>query len=215
MKSVRAVGIDGSAKRWAIVSLVNSRFSRATLVESLTPPPAICTGADALGIDIPLSSPKTGKRWAESEARRLLPGRSSSVFSTPPADVLAEPTYQDALDLARRAYGYGISAQAYSLRHAIADARSSGLVLHEVHPELTFAHMNGGGLASKKSWTGMQQRLGLLARNEIVLPPELGPAGKIPPDDLIDACAAAWTAERIATGKADRVGDESGGYIWI
>lgn len=213
---VKVVGIDGSAKRWAIVSLVDGRFAEASIAESLTPPPVICSEALTIGIDIPLTSPDTGKRSAESEARRLLTGRSSSVFSTPPADVLAEPTYQEALALARRVYGYGISAQAYALRHAIADARLSGLHLHEVHPELSFTRMNGGpGLAKKKSWAGLQQRLELLSREGIVLPADPGPVGQVPPDDLLDACAAAWTAGRIASGQAENVGDESGGYIWI
>lgn len=213
---MKAVGIDGSSKRWAVVAIVDGRFVEAQLLASLSHVPEICFEAEAIGIDIPLASPTEGRRSAETEARRLLPGRSSSVFSTPPADVLAEPTYQTALDRSRRLYGFGISAQAYALRHAIADARSSPLSLHEVHPELTFSHMNESrALAPKKSWNGVQQRLGLLEQAGIVLPTDLGAVGKIPPDDLIDACAAAWTAGRIATGKADRVGDESGGYIWI
>ncbi len=213
---MRVVGVDGSAKRWAVVALVDGRFAEAAVVASLTPPLAIFDEAVAIGIDIPLTSPTTGRRSAEFEARRLLTGRSSSVFSTPPADVLAEPTYQEALTLSRRAYGYGISAQAYALRHAIADARASGFELHEVHPELSFARMNGGpGLARKKSWSGMQQRIELLGREGIVLPPDLGPVGQLPTDDLLDACAAAWTAGRIGSGQAETVGDESGGYIWI
>ena len=213
---VKVVGIDGSAKRWAIVSLVDGRFAEAAVVTSLTGARPIFAKADAIGIDIPLTSPTEGKRSAESEARRMLTGRSSSVFSTPPADVLAEPTYREALALARRTYGYGISAQAYALRHAIADARASGLPLHEVHPELSFTRMNGGpSLAKKKSWAGMQQRLELLKRVGIVLPADLGPVGQLPTDDLLDACAAAWTAGRIASGQAETVGDESGGYIWI
>ncbi len=217
MEFEKAVGIDGSATRWAVVALVDGRFVEAAVVTSLTRALPILAKADAIGIDIPLTSPTEGKRSAESEARRILTGRSSSVFSTPPADVLAEPTYQEALALARRLYGYGISAQAYALRHAIADARASGLRLHEVHPELSFARMNGGpGLAKKKSWAGMQQRLALLRTEGIVLPPDgLGPVGQLPTDDLLDACAAAWTAGRIASGQAETVGDKSGGYIWI
>lgn len=213
---MRVLGVDGSATRWAVVALVDGRYAEAAVVASLTTPPPIFDEADAIGIDIPLTSPDTGSRSAESEARRLLTGRSSSVFSTPPADVLAEPTYQAALAKARSKYGYGISAQAFALRHAIADARASGLRLHEVHPELSFARMNcGPGLAKKKSWAGMQQRLELLRTEGIVLPPDLGPVGQLPTDDLLDACAAAWTAGRIASGHAETVGDESGGYIWI
>ncbi|MDH5423114.1 MAG: DUF429 domain-containing protein [Acidimicrobiia bacterium] len=213
---MKAIGIDASATRWALVALVNGQFSEAVVVASLTQHLDLLDEADAIGIDIPLTSPIKGTRKAESEARRRLTGRSSSVFSTPPADVLAEPTYQAALAKARSKYGYGISAQAFALRHAITDAHSSGLELHEVHPELSFARMNGGpGLARKKSWAGMQHRIQLLRREGIVLPPDPGPVGQLPTDDLLDACAAAWTAHRIAGGTADTVGDKSGGYIWI
>ena len=213
---MKVVGIDGSSTRWAVVALVDGRFAEAAVVTSLTPAHPIFAESDAIGIDIPLTTPTEGKRSAESAARRILTGRSSSVFSTPPADVLAEPTYQEALALARQTYGYGISAQAYALRHAITDERSSGLPLHEVHPELSFTRMNDGPeLAKKKSWAGMHQRQELLSQAGIVLPSDLGPVGQLATDDLLDACAAAWTAGRIASGQAETVGDESGGYIWV
>jgi hypothetical protein len=35
------------------------------------------------------------------------------------------------------------------------------------------------------------------------LPDQLEDAGTVPPDDLLDAAAAAWTAWRVATGKAE------------
>jgi predicted RNase H-like nuclease len=213
---LKAVGIDGSAKRWAIVALESGRFVAATVSAALTPSPPICDGATAIGIDIPLTTPTEGRRSAESLARGRLPGRSSSVFSTPPVDILDEATYQEALDRARRVYGYGISAQAYALRRAIFDARASQLALHEVHPELSFSEMNSGHrLASKKSWSGMRQRLDLLADQGITIPASVGTAGDVPTDDLLDACAAAWSADRIGRGSAEKIGDEAGGYIWI
>ena len=160
------------------------------MCEALTPSPPICDGATAIGIDIPLTTPMEGRRSAESLARGLLPGRSSSVFSTPPADVLAEATYQAALHRARQVYGYGISAQAYALRRAIVDARDSQLALHEVHPELSFSVMNSGHhLASKKSWTGMRQRLDLLTGHGITIPADVGTAGGSPP-------TTSWTPAR-------------------
>nr|WP_246594095.1 DUF429 domain-containing protein [Streptomyces auratus] len=36
----------------------------------------------------------------------------------------------------------------------------------------------------------------------MVLPDDLGDAGRTPPDDVLDAAAAAWTADRIARGRA-------------
>ncbi|MFI6764988.1 DUF429 domain-containing protein [Streptomyces sp. NPDC050355] len=37
------------------------------------------------------------------------------------------------------------------------------------------------------------------------LPDDLGDAGRTPPDDVLDAAAAAWTAHRIACGRARSV----------
>ena len=45
----------------------------------------------------------------------------------------------------------------------------------------------------------------LLARHGIQLPDHLGDAGEAGPDDVLDAAAAAWSAQRIATGHASRL----------
>lgn len=60
---------------------------------------------------------------------------------------------------------------------------------------------------SEASWNGMHRRFTLLAAHGIELPLYLGQTGRVRPDDLIDACAVAWTAGRIATGEARRLGD--------
>jgi predicted RNase H-like nuclease len=53
------------------------------------------------------------------------------------------------------------------------------------------------------------RRIALLAAADppIVLPAELGPAGAVPIDDLLDAAAAAWSARRCALGTALAFGD--------
>ena len=56
--------------------------------------------------------------------------------------------------------------------------------------------------ANKKTWAGQMVRRRLLERHGIELPDDLGPVGVVPPDDVIDAAAAAWSAARIASGKA-------------
>jgi predicted RNase H-like nuclease len=45
------------------------------------------------------------------------------------------------------------------------------------------------------------RRLALAAAG-IVVPDELGEAGTVPVDDVLDAAAAAWTADRIGRGEA-------------
>jgi predicted RNase H-like nuclease len=53
----------------------------------------------------------------------------------------------------------------------------------------------------KKTAGGVYERLGLLRRHGID-PDELGEAAVAPIDDVLDAAAAAWSANRIATGEA-------------
>lgn len=57
-------------------------------------------------------------------------------------------------------------------------------------------------LARKKSWAGQMARRSLLAGAGIVRPNDLGDAGRTPPDGVLDAVATAWTAHRIALGRA-------------
>ena len=73
-----------------------------------------------------------------------------------------------------------------------------------MHPELSFAALNGGTVvaAGKKTWNGQMTRRALLARTGIRLPDELAGAGVVPADDILDAAAVAWSAARIAAGAA-------------
>jgi predicted RNase H-like nuclease len=73
----------------------------------------------------------------------------------------------------------------------------------EVHPEVSFAAMNGGHpLASpKRRSAGREERLALV-RSLHPDPLALLPAGAVAKDDLLDAFAALWSAKRIAAGVA-------------
>jgi predicted RNase H-like nuclease len=77
----------------------------------------------------------------------------------------------------------------------------------EVHPELCFLRMNNGQPMSlgKRTPEGMTARKELLIRNGFaaIVTPALGSriAG-VAKDDVLDACAACWTARRIALGVA-------------
>jgi predicted RNase H-like nuclease len=72
-----------------------------------------------------------------------------------------------------------------------------------VHPEVSFRALGGRPLpASKRTWAGQAARRGLLEGAGIRLPDQLGRAGVAAPDDVLDAAAAAWSAHRIADGRA-------------
>ena len=158
----------------------------------------------AAAIDIPLGLSVTGERAADVLARRRLPGRSSTIFNAPPRSCLAAGVdYQRANDLSRRHGAKGLSRQSFGLLAKIREVddfwRSSACPLYEVHPELSFARLNGGvPLSSKKSWAGVVARRELLLVRGIVLDEFRGPpASRVAADDVLDAEVCAWTASRI------------------
>jgi predicted RNase H-like nuclease len=74
--------------------------------------------------------------------------------------------------------------------------------VREVHPEVSFAEMLGRpARASKKTWSGMRERLEPLQRAGIAVE-GLSGTGAAGVDDVLDAAAAAWTAARILRGEA-------------
>jgi predicted RNase H-like nuclease len=108
---------------------------------------------------------------------------------------------------------YGLPRQTWGLHVKLREANeclaTKKYPLHEVHPEVSFAAMNGQPLKhSKISWTGHITRRALLTEHGIELPDQLGKAGKASLDDVLDAAAAAWSAHRIATGHASRLPTE-------
>ena len=122
-----------------------------------------------VGIDIPIGLPDSTVRQADVLARRALPGRASSVFTTltRPAYLAADRAAADAVN--RGLSGQGVGAQAFALRAKILEVdawlRSRPTVeVVEVHPEVSFATMTGGPLPGKRTPEGQQARLDALAR---------------------------------------------------
>jgi predicted RNase H-like nuclease len=183
---VRALGLDKTRRGWAAVTVVDGEFGGCRVLASL----ADVGEADRVAVDMPMWHPTTGERRAsELAARRLLGRRASTVFLTPPVDALARDW-----EHARR---HGVSKQMWYLAPAIVEVmahRRPDWI--ETHPELVFASLAGSPLPSKKTWAGIVQRRRLLAEVGISIPDELGPAGGIPADDVLDAAACALVASR-------------------
>jgi hypothetical protein len=76
-----------------------------------------------------------------------------------------------------------------------------------VHPELAFRALEPGVRDRKGSARGTVQRLrALRAVMEVEAALDDAPAG-IPVVDALDACAAAWSAQRLADRRGECVGD--------
>jgi predicted RNase H-like nuclease len=140
-------------------------------------------GIQVVGIDIPIGLPDASTRQADALARKALPGKASSVFTTLTRAAYAEDTRAEADTVNRALTGQGVGAQAFALRTKILEVdawiRSRPTVtVVEVHPELSFAVMAGAPLlAGKKTDDGRRERLGALRAAGLASPSVLGRPG--------------------------------------
>ncbi len=210
---MRVVGVDGFSRGWVAVLSDGGAFAGAETFPSIGPLVQWSGDAVVIGIDIPIGLPDAGVRAADSLARRRVGGaRSSSVFPCPPRVVLEAPDYTTARRIAQDTWGRGVSAQSYALRHRTLEVDAllgDDARLFEVHPEVSFRAMAGAPMRfAKKTWNGQMERRAALAGTGMELPDALpDQVGRVPPDDLLDAAAVAWSAARIAAGSARSLPD--------
>jgi threonine dehydratase len=209
-------GVDGCRAGW-IVALRNitSGELRSRLISRIAEIDRLPEKPQCIAIDMPMGFAEVackGGRECEREARALLPGKSSSVFSLPCRSALAAVDYKQALKL-NRASGpdkVGLSKQGFHLFDKLRDldswitpAKQKRCI--EAHPELAYAFLNGKPVLSRKRQPdGRVERLRLLRKAGIAVPKamlETRPSG-CAIDDLLDAVVLTRTAERHLRGAA-------------
>lgn len=173
-----------------------------------------CEGLSILAVDMPIGFVDVPRppRACEAEARKLLPGKASSVFPTPCRPILAFTTHAEA-NAASRRLGIGINQQTFhlfpkmrELDELLRTRPHLQRIVYEAHPELAFARMNGGRpvLSKKRRPDGYDERRRLLTRHGFPCPVDrLSGAAR---DDILDAIAVCRTAALIAEGSATRLG---------
>jgi len=210
-------GADGCRNGWVLVTKelssgrVNCRLCSSTRDLFYGEPVP-----DILGLDIPIGLPDSGARLCDREARkRLGPGRGSSVFPAPIRCLLEARSYAEACDLRFEAEHKKISRQAWGILPKIREVdealRADPALqqrVREVHPEISFLLLAGGRPLDhgKKTRLGQEERLRMLE-------PHFGQylqravakrhAMRCTLDDILDAFAVCWTAERISSGLAE------------
>lgn len=210
-------GVDGFKSQWCVVlqNLTTGEL-KVQFVPTFARLLSMKENPKVIAVDIPIGLPDyaiPGGRACEREARRMLGKRASSVFSAVGRAVLDHPSRPEADRASRAAGGLGVGAQAWGLAAKLREADAAispehQSVVHEVHPEVSFWAMNDRVPMpfGKKSADGERARQAVLTRAgfapEFIA--EMGSPLRIGRDDFLDACAAAWTARRIATGVADR-----------
>lgn len=211
------LGIDACVAGW--VGVLLSPDGRVTVhvsaaIDTLVQHVRESADPAVVAIDIPIGLPDSGGREADALVRKALPGRTSSVFSTLTRTAYQADTYAEGREanLEATAGASSASAQAWALGPKIlqvdAWVRSApGAAVIEVHPELCFARMVGEPvLVAKKTPEGAALRREALARAGIAAPAWFSGSG-FAEDDLLDACAAAWTAARHADGRTESFPD--------
>lgn len=159
-----------------------------------------------VAVDVPVGLPDDSRRAADGELRRLLGPQAATVLSTPVREALYAPSYGEANRINRERQGAGVSRQAYDVRRQIMEVDAWLRKDHdhrvvEVSSEASLAQAAGDPLASRRtSAEGAHERREVLARVGIYVPTTV-PHG-IATEDLIAACAAAWSAHRVKSGQA-------------
>ncbi|MEO7130290.1 MAG: DUF429 domain-containing protein [Dermatophilaceae bacterium] len=214
--TVPVLGVDACAAGW-VGAILEPGAARPRIVVADTIAVLVETVREWLdiqvvGIDIPIGLPDDSTRQADALARDALPGKAASVFPTLTRRAYATPNRAAADEVNRSLSGQGVGAQAFALRDKIVEVDTwvrsrPTLSVIEVHPELSFATMSGAPLApKKKSEQGRAARLAALAAVGIASPSTLSGTGYAA-DDVLDACAVAWTAARHGSGLARSLPD--------
>lgn len=204
-------GADGCRTGWVVCRRDTDGTFDIRVVKALAD---ACEGLSILAVDMPIGLvdvPRPG-RACEGDARRLLPGKTSSVFPTPCRPALACTSYARANATSKK-LGVGLTQQTFHLFPKMREVdellRGSARlrrIVHEAHPELAFARMNGGRpvLSKKRQPNGYAERRRLLAQRGFKTKVDrLSGAAR---DDILDAIACCRTATLIAAGTATRLG---------
>ena len=208
--------VDGWRGRWVGALLTGRRVELLVLddVDAVLAVP----DAELVAIDMPIGLSETGRRVCDDDARRLLARAGSSVFPAPLRQVLGAVDYADACRISVEASasatqaGKALSKQAWNLvpaikqlDNALGDPPPERVV--EVHPELAFRAIDRRVSDPKVTARGTMQRLAAL-RSVMDVEQALTDAPPlVPMVDALDACAAAWSAQRLADGRGECLGD--------
>jgi predicted RNase H-like nuclease len=221
-------GADGCRAGWIVVfRSIDGQVHRARLARSLVDVFTAPEQPKIVAVDIPiglLSISRPGGRIADRACRKILgPARQSSIFPPPCRAVLKAASFLEACEI-ERAHSLPpkkVNQQTFNILAKIREVDAIALQfrgsIFECHPEVSFWAMNdsqpmrwpkkGRKHPNSHSGRGLTERRQLLLQNgfsDDFLTTSLGLKRDCGPDDFMDACAAAWTAERISNRTAAR-----------
>ena len=208
----RLAGVDGCKGGWVAV-VKDGDGIHARIVSAPAELHALFDEAAVVAIDVPIGLAESGPRACDHHARRYLPGRASSVFPAPIRPILEI----DDFETARRICGVtkqtvAITRKVREVDHLLQTHRELRDRVFEVHPEVSFATWNRNVPLehSKHSLEGREARRQLVVSHfgaEALDAALAATFKRAKLDDVLDAFAALWTAERIANHQHGILGD--------
>lgn len=204
---IRVAGIVPDTKGWISVELRDRHFRHATHQDTLVRVIIGLGSAAVIAVAAPLGLPAHQIRAADSATAHLLRRHSTTPLPAPPAAALNAPNQPAAAKLCRQTAGFALNTKAWAARHHLLQAhdlwRQHPRLMHEAHPELTYAQLNGAPLTTgPDTWRSHNAFLHLLDSQGIVVPDDLGAAGNASATAVLGAAMIALTAHRIATATA-------------
>ncbi len=208
------VGVDGCPGGWVAVELRDTTWE-PRIFSSFRELLDAHERAQQIGVDIPIGLTHGGVRACDKAARAMIKPRGSCVFNPPDPRILACKDHTEAMQMLRSLGQPGVSKQTIAIMGKIAEVNGAMTPelqerVFEVHPEVSFAELNGCPISIKKArLAGYEARanllrtaMGLTIPGRRTLRRDVSGAK---PDDVLDAIVAAWTARRASRGIARRL----------
>jgi predicted RNase H-like nuclease len=203
------VGVDACKMGWFAVALDRQGKWNTGIFKTIGDFWQSFLDAALIFIDIPIGLPARGRRECDTQTRKILRQRASSVFPVPCREALKAKTYTQACRINKRKLGVKLSIQTWNISAKIFEVdwlmrhdRNARRRMKESHPELCFWALAGGQpmIYSKKSVQGFSERYSILKNNyphsRAILHQSLDHFLRkdLARDDILDAIALAITA---------------------
>ncbi|MGD8149858.1 DUF429 domain-containing protein [Ornithinimicrobium sp. Y1694] len=202
------LGLAATKDGWVGAVLDAAGHGTPAIVQARTVTEAVeAAGAvTVVALDVPLGLPDESRRSADKEARKFLGAQAAVVTGTPVREAVYAGSFSEANAINRERVGAGLSQQVYDLLRRIMEVdayvrQDLPFVLVETLPEAAYTELAGAPLSSRRRTApGNTERRELLAGAGIFAP-TTAPTG-VATEDMLDACAAAWSAHRVKLGEA-------------
>lgn len=210
-----SVGIDSCKGKWIAVALTKSDYD----INKFEKIKDVCDrykNADSIIIDIPIGlSENKEELRPDSELRKLLKGKASSVFNCPCRQSVYAKNYLEAIELNKKILGVSINPLSYAITSKIREVdmflqenTEWKNKLTESHPEFCFMKFNNGTpiFENKTKQEGQLKRIAALSNyysdtGKVIEKYKNDTSSKVKLDDAIDAlCLAVMGIKGIENG---------------